>query len=224
MPRFDILKSSDIAPSFRVAAIRGMFDLKNEKSVERFTGDLNIESEDWQIGAIIGPSGSGKTTILRHLFGESARFDYTRSSVIDDFPSCCDTQSIARSFNSVGFSSAPSWLKPYAVLSNGEQMRVNFARAMMSDISPIVFDEFTSVVDRTVAQIGSAAIAKCIRRGDKKLVVASCHYDIVDWLCPDWVLDTETMTVDKTKKKDQKLSAIFTKSKDTGPFLKSIII
>jgi len=57
--------------------------------------------------------------------------------------------------------------------------------------SAIVFDEFTSVVDRTVAKIASAALAKAIRSGRiaRRFVAVSCHYDINQWLQPDWVLD-----------------------------------
>jgi len=60
----------------------------------------------------------------------------------------------------------------------------------------VVFDEFTSVVDRTVARIGSAAIAKAIRSGTIpcRLVAVSCHYDVSEWLEPDWVLDMATST------------------------------
>lgn len=49
-------------------------------------------------------------------------------------------------------------------------------------------DEFTSVVDRTVAQIGSAAIGKAVRRAGRQFVAVSCHYDVIEWLQPDWVL------------------------------------
>jgi hypothetical protein len=52
-----------------------------------------------------------------------------------------------------------------------------------------VVDEFTSVVDRTVAQIGSAALAKTVRRRNQKFVAITCHYDVLPWLEPDWVLD-----------------------------------
>ena len=59
------------------------------------------------------------------------------------------------------------WLRPFHVLSNGEQFRATIARALAESAKGrelVVIDEFTSVVDRTVAQIGSAAIAKTIRR------------------------------------------------------------
>jgi GNAT superfamily N-acetyltransferase len=55
----------------------------------------------------------------------------------------------------------------------------------------VVFDEFTSVVDRDVAKVCSAAIAKGIRRGHLpcRFVAATCHYDVAAWLEPDWILD-----------------------------------
>ena len=37
---------------------------------------------------------------------------------------------ITRLFTAVGFSSPPSWIKPYSVLSNGEQFRCDLARAL----------------------------------------------------------------------------------------------
>ena len=56
------------------------------------------------------------------------------------------------------------------------------------------FDEFTSVVDRNVAQIGSFAMQKAIRKTDKKFIAVTCHHDVEDWLLPDWVFNTDTMT------------------------------
>src|SRR5262249_48288423 len=47
-------------------------------------------------------------------------------------------------------------------------------------------DEYTSVVDRTVAQVGSAALAKTVRQRGQKFVAVTCHEDVTDWLQPDW--------------------------------------
>jgi GNAT superfamily N-acetyltransferase len=49
-------------------------------------------------------------------------------------------------------------------------------------------------VDRTVAKVASAALAKGIKSGKIpcRFVAVTCHYDILDWLEPDWVLDTAT--------------------------------
>jgi ABC-type ATPase with predicted acetyltransferase domain len=102
------------------------------------------------------------------------------------------TKDITGYLSSVGFSSPPSWLRPFRVLSNGEQFRATLARALADERELVVIDEFTSVVDRTVAQIGSAALSKAIRRKDKKFIAVSVHYDILDWLEPDWVYQPHT--------------------------------
>jgi hypothetical protein len=63
-----------------------------------------------------------------------------------------------------------------------------------------VFDEFTSVVDRNVAKVASAAIAKGIRRGSIacRLVAVTCHYDVAAWLAPDWIVDMATCDLLRT--------------------------
>lgn len=118
--------------------------------------------------------------------------EWISSSVIDDMPKECSVDEIEKMFYAVGFGSVPSWLKPYSVLSNGEKMRVELARAMLSD-DFVVFDEFTSVVDRQVAQTASLAISKAVRRMGKQFVAITCHKDVIEWLQPDWVFDTNTM-------------------------------
>jgi hypothetical protein len=63
--------------------------------------------------------------------------------------------------------------------------------ASVSSQPLVAFDEFTSVVDRNVAKVCSAAIAKGIRRGHLpcRFVAVTCHYDVAAWLEPDWILD-----------------------------------
>lgn len=195
MPNFDIVKKSQPSKSFRVASVIGKFDLQSEQVQERFVGNIDIDT-DWQIGLIVGNSGTGKTTIAKQLFSDAyiTRFDYNAECVLDDMPKNKSVDDITKTFNSVGFSSPPSWLKPYEVLSNGEKMRCDLAKAILLDSDLFVFDEFTSVVDRTVAQIGSFAMQKAIRKTSKKFIAVTCHYDVQDWLLPDWVFDTNSMT------------------------------
>jgi len=95
-----------------------------------------------------------------------------------------------------------------------------------------VFDEFTSVVDRNVAKIGSHAMQKAIRRADKKFIAVTPHFDVEDWLCPDWVFDTNKMEfrLSNGKKKDQKSTPKLESSKTPkkknlyGKNLENIII
>lgn len=195
MPTFDIIKETKPNKTFRVASVIGKFDLQSEHIVEHFKGDINI-NDNWQVGLIVGKSGTGKTTIAKQIFPESyiTNFEYSAETVLDDMPKNCSVEQITNAFNSVGFSSPPSWLKPYSVLSNGQKMRVDLARAILDEKEFFVFDEFTSVVDRNVAQIGSFAMQKAIRKSNKKFIAVTCHFDVQDWLLPDWVFNTDTMT------------------------------
>lgn len=192
MPHFDIVKKNKIKNTFRVSKIEADFDIKPEHSNEHFEGNIEIP-EKWNIGVIVGGSGTGKTTIAKEIFGNQyiTNFQYSADSVIDDMPKT-GIDNITKMFYAVGFGSVPSWLKPYNVLSNGEKMRVDLARAML-ERDFVVFDEFTSVVDRNVAKTACIAINKAIKKTNKKFIAISCHYDILDWLQPDWVFDTNTM-------------------------------
>jgi ABC-type nitrate/sulfonate/bicarbonate transport system ATPase subunit len=195
MPTFDIIKQVKPSKTFRVASVIGKFDLQSENIIEHFKGDIDIP-DHWQIGLIVGKSGTGKTTIAKQLFEDAyvTSYNYKAETVLDDMPKECSTEEITSAFNSVGFSSPPSWLKPYSVLSNGQKMRVDLARAILEKNELFVFDEFTSVVDRNVAQIASFAMQKAIRKTDKKFIAVTCHFDVQDWLLPDWVFNTDTMT------------------------------
>jgi GNAT superfamily N-acetyltransferase len=197
--------------SFRVQQVAGMFDVPlAKKAIQRFTVDAPdlIAESDWRIGLIVGPSGSGKTTVARRLFGprlvEHQTWPTDRA-VVDCFGER-SIREITGLLTAVGFSSPPSWIKPYHVLSGGERFRCDLARSLASHAAGggestdsstdstadiVAFDEFTSVVDRTVAKVGSAAVAKAIRTGKIvcRFVAVTCHYDVTEWLAPDWVLD-----------------------------------
>jgi len=225
MQNFNFIKKTEPKNSFRVASVIGKFDLQSSKIEEHFEGSFDIDN-DWQIGIIVGNSGTGKTSIIKELFNKNiTNFKYTNNAILDDMPKEKTIDEITKMFNNVGFSSPPSWLKPYKVLSNGEKMRVDLARALLSDSDLTVFDEFTSVVDRNIAKIGSFAVSKAIRKTNKKFIAVSCHYDILEWLEPDWIFDTNIMKIVKKNFKDQKYNYQFTNVQGIiGDSLGSIII
>jgi len=187
------LKTEPKNVSDRAKEVMADFDMNFDHAREHFEGDIDIDGKEWQVGAIVGGSGTGKSTIARQCFGDNGYvrgFEYTGDSVLDDMPDV-PTKEIELAFSSVGFSSPPSWLKPYNILSTGEKMRVDLARAILLTNDMVVFDEFTSVVDRTVAKTASYAIQKAMRKRGKHFVAVSCHKDILEWLQPDWVYDTD---------------------------------
>jgi ABC-type dipeptide/oligopeptide/nickel transport system ATPase subunit len=229
MPTFNIVKKSEYKKTFRNESIKGQFDLSIDSVVEKFNGNIDIENKDWKVGLIVGSSGSGKSTIAKQLFIDYyvKNIEYGQNSVIDEMPKDKTTEEITSTFNSVGFATVWSWLKPYQVLSNGEKMRVDLAKSLLSENKIIVFDEFTSVVDRTIAKTSSYAISKSIRKSEKQFVAVSCHYDIIEWLEPDWIYDTDKKEFFFAQKNIKNLKSncnyLNVKQKN-GTFLKSIII
>lgn len=196
MPRIDFIVETELSESSRVQQLSAMFDVPPaKKSRLEWHGDLPIESDDWSIGLIVGPSGCGKSSIARQVFGEryEPSLSWEARSVIDDFTKTRGTEEIAAVCQAVGFNTIPAWMRPFSVLSNGEKFRVELARRLLECEDPIVIDEFTSVVDRQIAQIGAHAVQKYVRRNKRKFVGVSCHYDIIDWLQPDWIFEPATM-------------------------------
>jgi len=165
------------------------FDIQNKEettvSIEMNLGDA--KKFDWNIGVILGGSGSGKTTILKKI-GEIKKilFDAEKPLISNFY--WLEPKEATLVLTSMGLSSVPTWLRPFHTLSNGEQYRATLAYLVSSskENEVILIDEYTSVVDRDVAKAMSFAVQKYIRRVNKRIILASCHYDILEWLMPDW--------------------------------------
>lgn len=138
------------------------------------------------IGVIVGASGTGKSTLL-HEFGHPKRIMWNGGfSIASHF---LDAEDASERLAAAGLMSVPEWVKPYHVLSNGQQFRANLARTIDSNV---VIDEFTSVVDRNVAKAASTAMARYVRKnGLTNIVLATVHRDILEFIEPDWIIDLD---------------------------------
>lgn len=195
MRQIDLVVESQLKHTPRVKQLSGMFDVPaQEKLAHHWKGELPIDERDWNVGLIVGPSGAGKSSVSRQLFGETPALEWNASSVCDDFGKQFTIAQIAEICSAVGFNTIPSWMKSFGVLSTGEKFRVELARHLLEGGHQIVIDEFTSVVDRQVAHIGCHAVQKHVRKHGKKFVAVTCHYDVIEWLQPDWMLEPATMT------------------------------
>ncbi|MBB4302371.1 GNAT superfamily N-acetyltransferase [Rhodobium orientis] len=193
--RVDIHHSCNTFESYRAARVKSLFNCEDGHRFD-LTVDLPIDGNDWGIGLIVGPSGSGKTSIGKRLFGKAAFYRPVgwpgKAPIIDAILPDGAFDDVTAALSAVGLGSVPAWVRPYAVLSNGERFRADLARIVAEKPARVVVDEFTSVVDRQIARIGAFAFSKAWRRSGGQAVLLSCHYDIIEWLQPDWILDTAT--------------------------------
>jgi ABC-type lipoprotein export system ATPase subunit/GNAT superfamily N-acetyltransferase len=176
------------------------FDIQNqEETIVKIPINFSeCKNFDWNIGVIYGGSGTGKTTLLKE-FGQLKDVEFNNEiSLISNFD-WMKPEEITLLFTSMGLSSVPTWLRSFQSLSNGEQYRAmlayKVAKANNNDV--ILIDEFTSVVDRDVAKSMSNAVQKYIRKQNKKIILASCHFDILEWLRPCWTYSPIKGVVEK---------------------------
>lgn len=193
----------EVADSYRLNRTQSLFNVESEMGAEfNLDADLPVEDDDWKVGVVVGPSGSGKSSIGRELAASGwkvwsgLRWPKDKA-IVDSIGKERTYDEVTGALASVGLGTVPSWLRPFHVLSGGEQFRAEMARLLLDRPPRAVVDEFTSVVDRQVAQIGAMAFAKAWRRGPGQVVLLTCHRDVLEWVQPDWIFDTRTGSLSK---------------------------
>ena len=165
---------------------------------EKLTHELKIETEfknEWSVGAIVGNSGSGKSTLAEKLFNAVSFTPDLSKAIIDQFPEQWDYEARANALCGMGLSSVPCWIRPMKTLSTGQQARASAALKLAhANENIVVLDEWTSTVDRNIAMIMSERLSKFARNNKKRVVVCACHFDILAWLNPDWVIDCNSQS------------------------------
>lgn len=160
-----------------------------------------LENIEWNIGLICGGSGSGKSTILKNQFDKPLPIQYDETKpIISQFPNL-NEEEVCDILESVGLSSVPTWLRKPHELSMGEKARLDICWYLINTPNDklLILDEFTSTINREVAKSLSFALQRYIRKNNLKIVIASCHFDIIEFLQPDWIFNLNKKQNDKVE-------------------------
>lgn len=141
---------------------------------------------------IIGPSGSGKTSLAAAMFPGAffqSRVEYLPNrSIVSYFQSAEEAE---ERLGVVGLGLEDA-LRPYDMLSRGQQHRADIARLLAYE--SVIFDEFTSYLDRGSAiELAQRLNQYWARKKPKQVVLLACHDDLIgsDRIQPDYVYETE---------------------------------
>lgn len=192
MQNYVVHLESPIFTTFRCQKAADSLDIDVSKKSKHHLAIAADLKTPFNVGLIVGSSGSGKTTLAKKIFGDDCfKIDIDPSKpIIDQFPSEMSYDDCSQALMSIGLTSVPCWVRPVYTLSNGQRARAEAALMLAQNTVPtIAIDEWTSVVDRTVAKVMSHCVAKHSRRLGKSVVLNSCHYDVIEWLNPDWIID-----------------------------------
>lgn len=183
-----------------------------------------------RITAIIGGSGTGKSTLLKKWFNlNTTEFEMNDSRAVFEilYENINDFEETCKLLFDVGLSSVPVWKNTYNQLSNGEKLRFEIAFKISSKTPVIYIDEFTSMLDRQVAQNLTIKIRELVEKYDKKLVICTAHFDVLDWVKVDRLVDTTLKKV-VSPQKSQHLTLSMWKSivyqEICGEYLSTITI
>ncbi|MFN0134026.1 MAG: AAA family ATPase [Phycisphaerales bacterium] len=163
--------------------------------------------EPGSIALVTGPSGSGKSMILRAL---AQRLRAARRPVIDVGLDLVPARARRRPLIDLmpgtveaamsvlaraGLGEARVFALPLLSLSDGQRARallaLAMARAAHAHPAPctLLADEFASNLDRTTAIALARTVARWARASAARLVLATAHDDLVEYLAPDVLLE-----------------------------------
>ena len=189
--------------------IMDSFGLKGDTIFSDIVQNISVNASNGNIILVVGSSGSGKTVFLKSLDPEitldgnlavnrTAKLNYTAGwlkPLRDDIPIfevLSDKYSPAKSFvalSRVGLSEALAFIKPFWMLSRGQQYRAMIADLLLRNEEVWLLDEFCSDLDPMTAKIVAHNVRKqVIATGRVAFVAAANHAHYLDTLRPTRVL------------------------------------
>lgn len=157
-------------------------------SRETKTVDIDLEfPSDFEVLYITGESGSGKSLILNTAFTETKidekEFANTQLIKLGD-----DVDVTLRVLNMLGIGDAALFTLYPEQLSDSQRNRARIAKMVIDGNKEIVLDEFLSTLDRLTAKSVAYNVQKVMRSLGIRLIVATAHNDLAEYLKPDIII------------------------------------
>lgn len=187
-------------PSRRTAVVGTWFGIPLFGGKTTVVEPVQVQLGPGRIVLLVGPSGSGKSSALAEIERRFAggctvqRVGFPSDAAIIDRIAPWGSLSEALSIlTSCGMGDAHLWVRPFAVLSDGEKFRARLARAIAlhtraGAAAPLLCDEFCSMLHRRAAKAIGYGLRKIVTRRGLSVVVACSSDDIIGDLQPDTIV------------------------------------
>lgn len=204
--------SSDlqISQSKPVRLIMDCFGLSAERIQQRIVGPIDLKASAGNIVFISGSSGSGKSLLLRaldpqapdrthHLRTErtlarsySAGWLKALPSDVCIFEYFAEKYSVSRALTAlsqVGLSEATAFIRPFEMLSKGQQYRAMLADLLLRDDEVWLLDEFCADLDPLTARVVAHNFRRHVMSAGRIAIVAAAnHGHYLDALRPSRII------------------------------------
>lgn len=186
--------------SLLAGQVSDLFGLAADEPPMVLTRDLALDIHAGDLVLFTGASGSGKSSLLREAAKQLNAVD-AMALELPDVP-LIDALSGAleerlNALSACGLGEARLLLRTPGELSDGQRYRFRIAYALQQ-AKAIALDEFTAVLDRTLAKVIAFNLRKLVSRTGITLLAATTHEDIVDDLNPSvHVRCGEAITVER---------------------------
>jgi ABC-type lipoprotein export system ATPase subunit/GNAT superfamily N-acetyltransferase len=169
------------------------FGLEETHEFSPFKG-LELPDNPPSITFVCGESGSGKTQLCNIL---AEKWDFFSPIIPNQELICCELIGSTKEsvdeciyyLNYVGLSDARLYYTKYKHLSDSQRFRAAIANTLLkSQGKGIYIDEFLSTLDRNTAKSIAYLIQKVARAKKIKLLLATAHSDLCEYVDPDLII------------------------------------
>ncbi len=205
-----ITSTYEIPDSAHARAVQDCFGLDGSLFKMTLVGPVSVEASGGNIILFTGPSGSGKSLLLSAL---DPQFDATGLSIthkdlstkpyqvawmknipserplIEYFANTWGMETSISALNQAGLSEAFVYLRPYHLLSRGQQYRARLAALSLGPEPVWLMDEFCADLDPFTARVVATNLRKqIIKTGRIAFVAAANNVHYIDALRPTKVI------------------------------------